>query len=167
MKNFFLKTAYLLGLESKCVSRQVGAVIVDHNRIISTGINGTPQGHENCNEHFPYYDPTTQREEHHTWSKINEIHAEMNAIVFAAAEGKAIEGAEIYTILQPCDECLKNIRAAKIKKIYYVTPYDKATKNNPLWDGIEHEQVIDPELNDWLKNQDEYLTWRAHKEKDK
>lgn len=156
MKSFFLKTAYLLGLESKCVSRQVGAVIADHNRIISTGINGTPAGHENCNQHFPNYDPKIHREEHHIWSKMNEIHAEMNAIMFAAAEGKAVEGASIYTILQPCDECLKNIIAAKIKKIYYVVPYDKATQDNPLWSLIEYEQVIDPELNDWIKKQEEF-----------
>jgi len=156
MKNFFLKTAYLLGLESKCVSRQVGAVIADHKRIVSTGINGTPAGHENCCEHFPNYDRKTQREKHHKWSSMNEIHAEMNAIIFAAAEGKAIEGAEIYTILQPCDECLKNIIGAKIKKIYYVTSYDKASQNNPLWKRIEYEQVDDAELNQWLFEQEEW-----------
>lgn len=154
MKNFFLKTAYLLGQESKCVSRQVGAVIADHKRIISTGINGTPAGHINCNEVFNI--KKFDREEHHKWSKMNEIHAEMNAIIFAAAEGKAIEGSEMYTILQPCDECLKNIIGAKIKKIYYVIPYDKATKDNPLWKLIEHEQVDDPELLQWIFEQDEW-----------
>ena len=39
MKIFFLKTAYLLGKESKCVSKQVGCVIVKDDRIISTNIN--------------------------------------------------------------------------------------------------------------------------------
>jgi len=159
MKNFFLKTAYLLGQESKCVSRQVGAVIADHKRIISTGINGSPSGFENCCDHFPNYVPTLHREEHHKWSSMNEVHAEMNAILFAAAEGKAVEGSEIYTILQPCDECLKNIIAAKIKKIYYVIPYDKATQDNALWSIIEHEQVNDTELLEWIENEDEYLTY--------
>lgn len=159
IKHFFLKTAYLLGQESKCVSRKVGAVIADHNRIISTGINGTPHGQENCCEHFPEYDYKIHREEHHKWSDMNEIHAEMNAIIFAAAEGKAIEGAEIYTILQPCDQCLKNIIGAKIKKIYYVIPYDKATKNNPLWKMIEYEQVNDNELLMWIKYQEQFNSW--------
>jgi len=165
MKNFFLKTAFLLGQESKCVSRQVGAIIADHKRIISTGINGTPSGHVNCKDHFPNYDATIYREEHHNWSKMNEIHAEMNAIIFAAAEGKAIEGTELYTILQPCDECLKNIIGAKIKKIYYVIPYDKSTKNNPLWSLIEHEQVNDPELLKWIEDQNEYLTGQDQRKK--
>jgi dCMP deaminase len=153
MKLFFLKTAFLLGQESKCVSKQVGAVIVKDKRIISTGYNGTPSGFENCNQHFPEYDPTKDRDEHHEWSKTYEIHAEENAINFAAAEGQAIAGAEIYTILQPCDECLKSIIAAKIKKIYYVIPYDKSSKNNKLWDRIEYERVEDKELMDWLSLQ--------------
>ena len=154
MKLFFFKTAYLLGQESKCVSKQVGAVIAKDKRIISTGINGTPMGFKNCREQFPNYNAATDREKHHSWSKIYEVHGEMNAIAFAAKNDIGIDGAEIYTILQPCDECLKNIIAAGIKKIYYVIPYDKATKNNELWNNIAHEQVVDPELNKWLKAQE-------------
>ncbi len=154
MKLFFLKTVYLLGQESKCVSKQVGALIVLDGRIVSTGYNGTPKGYENCNEHFPNYDPAKDREAHHTWSKIHEIHAEVNAIAFAARNDIGIEGAELYTILQPCDDCLKVIIAAGIKKIYYVIPYDKGTKDNDLWDLIEFEQVKDKELLNWLKKQE-------------
>lgn len=154
MKNFFLKTAYLLGKESKCVSKQVGALIVKDGRIVSTGINGTPKGYKNCNEQFPHYDPAKHREEHHAWSKIYEVHAEMNAIAFAARNDIGIDGAEIYVILEPCDECLKMIKASGIKKIYFVIPYDKASKNNDLWNTIDHEQVNDPELLHWLKIQE-------------
>ena len=154
MKIFFLKTAYLLGQESKCVSKQVGALIVLDNRIVSTGINGTPKGYQNCNEHFPNYDPKLHCEEHHIWSKIHEVHAEMNAIAFAARNDIGIDGADIYTILQPCDDCLKMIIAAGIKKIYFVVPYDKATKDNDLWSRIEYEQVKDKKLLDWIKKQE-------------
>jgi len=79
MKNFFLKAAYLLGQESKCVSRQVGCIIAKDDRIISTGINGTPPGFINCHDKFPYYDSSLLREQHHCWSKIYEIHAEMRS----------------------------------------------------------------------------------------
>lgn len=152
MKNFFLKTAYLLGQQSKCVSKQVGAIIAKDERIISTGYNGTPKGYKNCNQ---FFDPNNfNREKHHIWSKIYEIHAEVNAIAFAAKNDIGIEGAEIYTILQPCDDCLKIIIAAGIKKIYYVYPYDKASVYNELWDLIEYEKVSDPELLEWLKSQE-------------
>lgn len=150
MKNFFLKTAYLLGQESKCVSKQVGAVIALNHRIVSTGYNGTVPGFCNCCDKFPNYNPEIDREEHHKFSSMYEVHAEMNAIAFAARNDIGIEGAEIYTILQPCDDCLKNIIAAGIKKIYYVYPYDKSSENNELWNSIDHEVVKDREIIDWI-----------------
>ena len=155
MKTFFLKAAYHLGCESKCVSKQVGAVIALNKRIVSTGYNGTVPGFRNCREQFPNYNPATDREEHHKFSSMYEVHAEMNAIAFAARNDIGIEGAEIYTILQPCDDCLKNIIAAGIKKIYYVTPYDKAGTDNELWKHIEHEVVDDPELIQWIRTQED------------
>lgn len=154
MKNFLLKTTYLLGQESNCVSRKVGAVIAKDDRIISTGYNGTPPGFINCCDHFPDYDPDTQRQDHHEWSKKYEVHAEMNAIAFAAKHDIGIEDAEIYTILEPCDDCLKNIIAAGIKKIYYVYRYDKASKDNELWSLIEHQQVNNAELLRWIEKQE-------------
>ena len=154
MKTFFLKTAYLLGQESKCVSKKVGAVIARDKRIISTGYNGTPAGFKNCSAKFINYDPAINRAEHHAFSDMYEIHAEMNAIAFAAKNDIGIDGAELYTILQPCDQCLKNIIAAGIKKIYYVFPYDKSSDNNELWDLIEHEVVDDPNLILWIKSQE-------------
>jgi len=155
MKNFFLQTAYLLGQQSKCVSKQVGAVIAKDKRIISTGYNGTPPGFKNCNEVF---DPNNfDREEHHKWSKTYEIHAESNAIAYSAKNDIGINGAEIYCILQPCDDCLKHIIASGIKKIYYVYAYDKATKNNELWNLIEHEKVYDSLLIKWIEQQKIYF----------
>jgi dCMP deaminase len=154
MKTFFLKTAYLLGQQSKCVSKKVGAIIVHEKRIISTGYNGTPSKFKNCNEIFD--EKNFDREEHHKWSKIYETHSEMNALMYAAKNDIGVDNAEIYTILQPCDDCLKNIIAAGIKKIYYVYTYDKATKDNDLWNLIEYEKVEDPELLAWIKNQEEF-----------
>jgi dCMP deaminase len=154
MKTFFLKTAYLLGLQSKCVSHKVGAIIAKNERIISTGYNGTPPGFTNCNEVFDKNN--FNREEHHKWSKVYEVHAEMNAIAFAAKYDIGIEGSEIYTILQPCDDCLKNIIAAGIKKIYYVYEYDKSEKNNELWNEIEYEKVDDSSLLRWLQLQENF-----------
>lgn len=154
MKIFFLKTAYLLGKQSKCVSKQVGSLIVKDNRIISTGYNGTPVGFKNCNEVFDKNN--FDREKHHIWSKIYETHSESNAIAYAAKNDIGIEGSEIYVILQPCDDCLKLIIAAGIKKIYFVYTYDKSTKNNDLWNLIEYEQVKDEKLLSWIENQEQF-----------
>lgn len=116
----FINIAFELAKASKCVSKQVGAVIVKDGRILSTGYNGTPAGFTNCCDYWNgEYTP-----EHHEWSKTYEIHAEMNAIIWAAREGISIEGATIYVTLEPCSECSKNVIASGIKRIVYAKSYE-------------------------------------------
>ena len=116
----FINIAFELASASKCVSKQVGAVIVKDGRILSTGYNGTPAGYINCRDHWN----GEYTSEHHEWSKTYEIHAEMNAIIWAAREGISIEGATIYVTLEPCSECSKNVIASGIKRIVYAKPYE-------------------------------------------
>ena len=138
----FINIATELATASKCVSKHVGAVIVKDGRILSTGYNGTPTGFINCNEHW--HNEYTQ--EHHEWSKTYEIHAEMNAIIWAAREGISIEDATIYVTLEPCSECSKNLIASGIKRIVYAKEYEhthsavisKFLKDN----GVSIEKLI-------------------------
>ncbi|MCK9472526.1 dCMP deaminase family protein [Sulfurimonas sp.] len=116
----FINIAQEIASASKCVSKQVGAVIVKDGRILSTGYNGTPSGYINCCEHWE--DKYTSN--HHEWSKTYEIHAEMNAIIWAARKGIPVEGATIYVTLEPCSECSKNIIASGIARIVYLKPYE-------------------------------------------
>jgi len=118
--NNFINIAHELASASKCVSKQVGAVIVKDGRILSTGYNGTPPGFENCCDYWN----GKYTNEHHEWSKTYEIHAEMNAIIWAAREGISIEGATIYVTLEPCSECSKNVIASGIKRIVYDKAYE-------------------------------------------
>jgi len=53
-----------------------------------------------------------------------EIHAEMNAILYAAKIGTEIDGATMYCTLEPCGECSKNMIQAGIKRIVYRTEYE-------------------------------------------
>ncbi|MDD2566903.1 MAG: dCMP deaminase family protein [Thiovulaceae bacterium] len=116
----FINIAFEIAKASKCVSKQVGAVIVKDGRVLSTGYNGTPAGYINCSEHWE----GQYTKEHHEWSKTYEIHAEMNAIIWAARKGISIEDATIYVTLEPCSECSKNIIASGIKRIVYAKPYE-------------------------------------------
>ena len=116
----FINIAHELARASKCVSKQVGAVIVKDGRILSTGYNGTPAGYINCCEYWE----GQYTKEHHEWSKTYEIHAEMNAIIWAARKGISIEGATIYVTLEPCSECSKNVIASGIKRIVYDREYE-------------------------------------------
>jgi len=116
----FINIAKEIASASKCVSKQVGAVIVKDGRILSTGYNGTPAGYENCCDYWN----GEYTSEHHDWSKTYEIHAEMNAIIWAARKGISIEDASIYVTLEPCSECSKNLIASGIKRIVYEIPYE-------------------------------------------
>ena len=133
----FINIAHELASASKCVSKQVGAVIVKNGRILSTGYNGTPSGYTNCCDHWN----GEYTSEHHEWSKTYEIHAEMNAIIWAAREGISIKDATIYVTLEPCSDCSKNIIASGIKRIVYDKSYEH-TNSEVVTNFIKDNGVI-------------------------
>ena len=118
----FMQIARTLSTLSKCVSKKVGCIIVKDRRMICAGYNGTPSGHVNCDCVFNAND--FDRVRHHEFSERFEIHAEMNAILFAAKEGISIKGTTLYTTLQPCTQCVKNLIQSGISKIVYSDLYD-------------------------------------------
>ena len=138
----FINIATEIASASKCVSKKVGAVIVKDGRILSTGYNGTPPGYINCNQYWN----NQYTKEHHEWSKTYEIHAEMNAIIWAARKGISIEGATIYVTLEPCSECSKNLIASGIKRIVYKTAYEH-TDSKLISQFLKDNKVIIEQLN--------------------
>ena len=103
---------------SYCKRRQVGALLVSNNMIISDGYNGTPSGFENnCEDHdnvsFPYV-----------------LHAEANAITKVARSNNSSNGATLYVTASPCMECAKLIIQSGIQRVVYGEKYR-------LMDGVE------------------------------
>ena len=96
---------------SYCDRKQVGAIIVKDNMIISDGYNGTPSGYTNCCEDE---DGETQ------WYVL---HAEANAILKVAKSTQSAKGATLYITLSPCKECSKLIIQAGIKRVVYNARY--------------------------------------------
>jgi len=115
----FLKIAAEISTWSKCVSKHVWAVIVKDNRILSTWYNWTPAWYINCNDFFNWI----HWPKHHDWAAKYEIHAEMNAIIWAARKWVNIEWATMYSTYQPCFDCTKNIVWSWIKRIVYNEKY--------------------------------------------
>jgi len=138
LHDVFMKTAFLFAEKSHCMSHHVGAVIVKDKRIIATGYNGTPPGFPNCDEVFK---DSFDREKHHQWSKDNELHAEMNCIMYSAKNGVNINGADMYVTISPCNDCLKNLTASGIKNVYYLYLYDKVVINPILLNKINVQEV--------------------------
>jgi len=150
LSNFFIKTTFLLAENSKCVSHHVGSVIVKEDRIISMGYNGTPPGLPNCSDHFDKN--SFIRAEHSAWSDDNEIHSEMNSLMYAAKHNVEVEGCDIYVTISPCNECLKNITMSGIKNVYYLYKYDRIAINPILLNKVNVQEVPNAdELKLWVE----------------
>jgi dCMP deaminase len=52
------------------------------------------------------------------------VHAEQNALLAAARFGVAIEGCTVYTTLQPCFGCLKELLQASVREVCYLVPWE-------------------------------------------
>jgi len=119
---YFMKIAKIVASRSTCLRRQVGAVIVKDNHILSTGYNGAPKGFKHCDEVGCIREklkiPKGQRHE-----LCRGLHAEQNAIIQAAVFGVSIKGATIYTTHFPCSVCMKMLVNAEIKEIVYLNDY--------------------------------------------
>lgn len=121
-QTYFFQIARLVATRSTCLRRQVGAVIVKDNRILSTGYNGAPVGITHCLERgcirAERNIPSGERHE-----LCRGLHAEQNAIIQAAYHGVCINGADLYCTNQPCIICSKMLINAGIKKIYISETY--------------------------------------------
>jgi len=134
--------ATLVADQSTCCRMHVGAVLVKNSRVISIGFNGVPSGQEHCEEHFakvyqekfasayPSFEDFVKSKDfydiHGQWSTDNELHAEQNAILFAAKSGIATDGSSLYVTFSPCINCAKVIITAGIKKVYFKELYDRS-----------------------------------------
>lgn len=107
----YLKMADIWAQNSYCKRRQVGALIVKSQMIISDGYNGTPSGFENVCED----------EEDKTKPYV--LHAEANAITKVAKSGNSSDGATLYVTSSPCLECSKLIIQAGIKRVVFTESY--------------------------------------------
>ena len=128
MKNYskmFMDFAIITANQSNCVKYKVGAVIVKDNRIIIQGYNGTISGFINCNDKFGdcCINNKKDRIEHNIWSQAFEVHAEMNIISYAAKKGISLENTIMYCTFSPCNNCLKHLIQAGIKKVIYKNEY--------------------------------------------
>lgn len=126
--DYYLEIAQTVARRSNCVGRQVGAVMVRDDRIVSTGYNGTPEGMANCRQGGCIR--CSDRESFPSGTNYDLcicVHAEANAIATAARFGIALDGATLYTTDQPCFSCAKELIQVTVKRVLYI----KEWKPNP------------------------------------
>jgi len=143
-----MKVAELTSTLSYAKRLQVGAVIVNGNKILATGYNGMPSGWDNNCESFEYMsidaggwlDP---EEIYERWPFVEDdidpdlgyarryrlktkdevLHAETNAIAKVSASTESSEGATMFCTHAPCINCAKLIYQSGINSLYYRNTY--------------------------------------------
>ena len=121
---WLIRVATVTSARGTCLRASVGCVISRDGRIISTGYVGSPRGLPHC---------TDVGCDESTYSGcIRTVHAEANAIAFAARHGIATEGAELHCTHSPCGNCAKLIINAGIVRLVYDKPYRDVSPINLL-----------------------------------
>jgi dCMP deaminase len=147
--DFYMRLALVVESGAKCLGSHVGAVIVRDNRVLGSGYNGTPAGYPNCTESERGCRRCALRLEapgSGLAGKLYDIclcvHAEQNAILTAARFGMAIDGAVLYTTVQPCFNCLKEIMQTRIRGVVFRREWE-ARHPDYAWVAAEYDRLID------------------------
>ena len=116
---YFINISEEVAKKSKDPSTKTGCVIVDNKkRPISFGYNGFMAG---CDER------KMSNERPIKYHLV--IHDAMNAIIFARRD---LENCVFYGLYAPCENCLKHIIQAGIKKIIYKKSVVESKANNNM-----------------------------------
>lgn len=112
---YLIRVAVVTSARGTCNRAAVGAVISQNGRIISAGYVGAPRGLPHCT--------VVGCDESEGIGCIRTVHAEANAIAFAARYGISTEGAELHCTHSPCASCAKLIINAGIVRVVYDAVY--------------------------------------------
>lgn len=121
-----MEVASVIAKRSSCSRMQVGVVVARDGRILSTGYNGAPAGLEHCDHSCDCLQAGEQLHAKYcrsTYACIVSIHAEANALAYAARYGMGLERASLYTTLSPCLPCSQLVVAAGIQRVVYFAGY--------------------------------------------
>ena len=116
---YFSCLSLLISSRSSCNRLHVGCVIVRDNRVLATGYNGFLAN-------APHQSIVLNNHEQAT------VHAEQNAICYAAKNGISLDGSTAYITHYPCLNCCKSLLSSGIIDIKYLNNY----KNDPLVDVL-------------------------------
>lgn len=146
-QNLYKNIAHEVAKMSHARRRQVGAVIVKDDRVISMGYNGMPAGWDNnCEdkefmsgdaggwldpeeiyERWPFEERSDEDDtvigRYRLVTKKEVLHAESNAIAKLARSNESGLGADLFVTTAPCLDCAKLIYQSGISRVWYSDAY--------------------------------------------
>ncbi len=124
---YFTQLCELISTRATCPRKNVGAVLVRDNHVLSVGYNGSLPGLPHC------IDVGCDMEDNHCVA-VN--HAESNAICSAAKYGISLNNSILYTNIFPCWNCFKLVVSSGIKEIVYKEIYGDPKRVMDAWKKI-------------------------------
>lgn len=156
----FSKICYEVSQRSTCLRSQVGALVVRDGRIISMGYNGPVSNMPVCISR-PGEGELDSSQRLNVYHAIQDdyycmgpgctrsVHAEMNAIAFAAKAGVSVDGCTMYCSMAPCINCAKIIVNSGIKEVKYMNEYRDSSGLKLLKKvGIKVERLREESIDD-------------------
>ncbi len=148
-ENYYLDIAGTVLERSTCLRRCYGAIIVQHDEIVSTGYNGAPRGRKNCMDLGYCTREAMNIPSGERYELCRSVHAEANAIISAARS--EVLGATLYMVCKDprtgelipgstsCSMCRRLIINAGIDRV--------VIRNTPTEYSVVH-------VEDWIREDD-------------
>lgn len=139
-----MEVAQVVAKRGTCSRKQVGAIVARDGRVLVTGYNGAPAGMAHCEHDCDCGYPGEGGllfEGKHLSGCISltpcdqSVHAEANAVAFAARHGIRLEGGEMYTTCSPCVACAKLLVNAGLIAVICAEAYRDESGLNLLRDA--------------------------------
>lgn len=138
-----MKMAEAMAERSTCERAQVGVVIARDGRVLATGYNGAPAGLPHCEHAGDDVEAIVSGEGRDFASVYTgpgcqvSVHAEANAVAYAARHGVALAGSVLYTTYTPCLACAQIVINSGIVGVIALKPYrDPAGRDLILRAGL-------------------------------
>jgi len=168
-----MATAFLWAEHATCSRLHVGCVFARDERVLVQGYNGAPKGMPHCDHRCNC--GTSNSNEHAVNCKVGPegcqaVHAEQNAIAWAARQGIPLLGSTAYSTHQPCLICARLLVSAGVSRVVYKHPYRLLEGLVLLEDaGVSVGCLDQPEWRisweyesydkDWIATHQDFMTW--------
>ena len=126
-ENYYLDIAETVLERGTCLRRNFGAIIVQHDEIVSSGYTGAPRGRRNCIDTGVCVRETLGVPRGERYELCRSVHAEANAIISASRRdmigstlylaGRDAKTGEYVESASPCSMCKRLIINAGITRV--------------------------------------------------
>lgn len=153
--NYYLDLAESVGQRGTCLRRNYGAVIVNHDEVVSTGYVGAPRGRKNCSDIGKCIRNELNIPRGERYELCRSVHAEANAII--SASRSQMIGADLYLAgvdaqtgeyipnSNSCSMCKRQIINAGISRVFIRDNKDEY-RMVAVQDWIDNDDSLDGKM---------------------